>query len=383
MRSLALLGTLLAALAAGAETPAGKLWTELEAKREKLLGAHQEFELTRTFKTGKGDQSSKQQIIIDLSQGQWRERSVSGSGNQIKIFDGEALFSMDEGGAEFVRSKRRSKKEAVPVPAPYNFSDPDWSKAVELERRSCGIPGSNHTCVVLEVPLKKWTRGSPNNFSKLVEGIARMALDTETGLLMSARTAQVISGTRGGYKTDIAYVLKRMGYGAPADPNLFKLPSSDMREVKELSSTNATTIKKGKPAPELVVMDMEGKLITLSALKGKTVLLDFWATWCPPCRADGPALDKLHRRYSEQDLVIVGISVNEERSIVEKFLQSNPHAFPIVLTAENEMPVAYHAARIPTYIVIDRDGTVAAAETGDQGFRELRRLLTKAGLEIE
>ena len=79
----------------------------------------------------------------------------------------------------------------------------------------------------------------------------------------------------------------------------------------------------------------------------------------------------------------MGISVNEERSIVEKFLQVNPHTFPIVLTAENEIPDAYEAARIPTYIVIDRDGTVAAAEQGDQGFGALRKLLTKAGLEIE
>jgi thiol-disulfide isomerase/thioredoxin len=383
MRLLALLGTLLAALAAGAETSAGKLWTELEAKREKLPGAHQEFELTRTFKTAKGDQSSKQQIIIDVSEGQWREKSVAGSGNKIRIFDGESLFSMDEGGDEFVRIKRRSKKEADPVPAPYSFSDPDWRKAVELERRPCGITGSNHLCVILEVPFKKWMRGSPNNFSKLVEGSARMVLDTETGLLMALHSIQVIRGPKGGYQLDLAYMLKRMSYGTAVDASLFKLPSHDLREVKELSSSNAATIKKGKPAPELVVMDMEGKLITLSAFKGKTVLLDFWATWCAPCRADGPALDKLHRRYGEQDLLIVGISVNEARSIVEKFLQGNPHAFPIVLTAENEMPVAYQAARIPTYIVIDRDGTVAAAETGDQGFRELRRLLTKAGLEIE
>ena len=123
--------------------------------------------------------------------------------------------------------------------------------------------------------------------------------------------------------------------------------------------------------------------MALSAFKGKTVLLDFWTTWCPPCRADAPALDKLYRKYREQDLMIVGISVSEERAIVEKFLKEHPHSFPVVLTSENEMPRAYQIGVFPTYIVIDRDGTVASAVQGDQGFGELRKLLKKAGLEID
>jgi thiol-disulfide isomerase/thioredoxin len=164
-----------------------------------------------------------------------------------------------------------------------------------------------------------------------------------------------------------------MSYGKPADASLFKLPSDDMREVKELSRWNAGKIKKqlaGKPAPELTVTDIQGKPLMLSAFKGKTVLLDFWTTWCPPCRADAPALDKLYRKYGEQDLMIVGISVSEERPIVEKFLKEHPHSFPIVLTSENEMPRPYQIGVFPTYIVIDRDGTVAAAVEGDQGFSD-------------
>jgi thiol-disulfide isomerase/thioredoxin len=159
-----------------------------------------------------------------------------------------------------------------------------------------------------------------------------------------------------------------------------------MREVKELSRWNAAKIKKqlaGKPAPELAVTDIERKSVALSAFKGKTVLLDFWTTWCPPCRADAPALDKLYRKYREQDLMIVGISVSEERAIVEKFLKEHPHSFPVALTSENEMPRAYQIGVFPTYIVINRDGTVASAVEGDQGFGELRKLLKKAGLEID
>lgn len=382
----ALFGILFAALETGAQTPASGLWTELQTKREKLPSLHQEFEVSQTYKTAHGSQSSKRQLVLDMSQGRWRERSVSGSGEYIRIFDGQDLFRMEEGGDEFVRIKRRPKDEG-PEPAPYSSSDSDWPKAVERERKPCGIPGTDHLCVVLDVPLKQWTRtNAPSNVTRMLQGTARMFIDIETGLLMSLRMVQLIENSRSSYQSDVSYVLKRMSYGAPADASLFKLPSNDLREVKELSRWNAARIKKqlaGKPAPALSVTDIQGKLVALSDFKGKTVLLDFWTTWCPPCRADAPALDKLHQKYGERDLVIVGISVSEERAIVEKFLKEHPHSFPIVLTTENEMPRPYEIGVFPTYIVIDQDGTLGAAVEGDQGFADLRKLLKKSGLEIE
>ena len=151
-----------------------------------------------------------------------------------------------------------------------------------------------------------------------------------------------------------------MSYGAAADANLFKVPAG-LNEVKELSPWNAAKIRKemgGKPAAELNLTDMQGKPLTLSSLRGKTVLLDFWTTWCPPCRADAPNLDKLSRKYGPQSLMIVGISVSEERDTVEKFLKEHPHSFPIALTTENEMPRPYQISAFPTYIVIEKDGVV-------------------------
>jgi thiol-disulfide isomerase/thioredoxin len=220
----------------------------------------------------------------------------------------------------------------------------------------------------------------------MLEGSAKIFLDTETGLLISLRKFEVIENRKSSHQSETTYVLKRMSYGTPADPSLFKLPSNDMSEVKELPLWNAARIKKqlaGKPAPEFTVTDIQGKPFALSAFKGKTVLLDFWTTWCPPCRADAPSLDKLYGKYGERDLVIVGVSVNEDRAIVEKFLKEHPHGFPIVLTSENEMARPYQIAVLPTYIVIGPDGTVASAVQGDQGFGALRKLLKKAGLEVD
>ena len=210
-----------------------------------------------------------------------------------------------------------------------------------------------------------------------------MLFDTETGLLVSSRIVEAFDDTRGGYQSDVTYTLKRMSYGASPDARLFRVPSGNMIEVKQLSPWNAARIQKqlaGNPAPALTVTDLHGNQLALANFRGKVVLLDFWTTWCPPCRADAQALEKLYRAYSAKDVTIIGISVNEDRSVVEKFLGEHPHTYPIVLTTENEMPRSYQIATFPTYIVIDRDGTVITASEGDKGFASLRKLLQKAGL---
>ena len=385
MRLLFLFGTALVALNGASETAVGKLWTDLKNKRDSLSGAHQEFDVSRTYKMTANTQSSKWQIVLDMSQGRWREKSVSGSGNRLRIFDGNDLFSMEEGGDEFVRVKRHGK-DPDPVPSPYLPYEADWSKSREIERRSCGISDRTDQCVVLEVRLKpKPPTNSPGRVTAMVDGVASMSIDVENGLILSLRIVQAMQSSLS-YTSETTYAVNRVSYGRPTDLSLFKLPSEDLREVRELSRWDAPKIKKqlaGKPAPELSVTDIHGNPVALSALEGKTVLLDFWTTWCPPCRADAPALDKLYRKYGEKDLMIVGISVSEDRAIVEKFLKEHPHDFPVVLTTENELPAAYQIGVFPTYIVIDRDGTLASAVQGGKGFPELRKLLKRAGLEVD
>jgi hypothetical protein len=91
----------------------------------------------------------------------------------------------------------------------------------------------------------------------------------------------------------------------------------------------------------------------------------------------------LQQKYGGKELTILGISVSEERDIVEKFLKEHPHEFAIVLTTENEMPRPYQVGVFPTYIVINQDGSFSAAVEGEKGFADLRKLLKKAGMDVE
>lgn len=372
------------AMGSGTDIPAGEVWNQLHARREALGHFHQEFEVTRTFKTAAATRSAKWPVTVDGSQNQWRETSRGGSGTNTRVFDGKNIFTFEEGENEYVRTKPSTKDGAL-LPSPYDLRNADWSKAIERERKSCGLSNVDHQCVVLDVPLKPWIKNRQNETIRMLHGTERVVLDTETGLLLSTRTIQIIENPGGGYQSDVTYVVTRMTYGPAKDETLFRLPSADMKEVKGLTRWNAAKINKllgGKPAPEFTFTDLQGKQVALSAYKGKTVLLDFWATWCGPCRADAPALDQLYEKYSGKDLMIIGVSVDEDRAIVEKFLSKHPHPYPIVLTTENEMPRAYQIGVFPTYIVIDADGNVATATEGDKGFASLRKLLQKAGLEI-
>jgi thiol-disulfide isomerase/thioredoxin len=279
-------------------------------------------------------------------------------------------------------------KDGTPVPAPYTSDEMDVAKAVEKERGPCGFSQDDHTCVVIDVPLKKWSHlaGYGRAVVRLADGMSRFAIDTETGALVRSQTERLIEDQWGSYHSSLQYTLKKISHESPPDSALFELPHSGMRQVKRLTPWSTERIRKqlvGKPAPELEVNDIQGNPISLSHLKGKTVLLDFWATWCPPCVADAPALEKLYRQYSSKGLMIVGVSVGEDRRAVERFLKRHAHSYPIVLTTENEMPRQYQVGVFPTYIVITPDGTLASIVDGDKGFGALRKLLDKAGMNVE
>mgnify|MGYP000538052242 CR=1 FL=1 len=376
-----ILFALLGALSSAAQTPAGTRWAELTAKREKLSSYHQEFEISRSYAVPGGQRAAQRQLTLDAAGARWRERTVSGSENLVRLYDGQALFSFEEGTPEYLRGKLPAPGEP-PLPTAYRFGEPEWTKAVELPRQPCGVVA--RTCLTLDVPLKgREMAGGAANAPRMLPGTMRLLADAETGLLVSYQASQEVQAPTGGYRQETRLTLKRMTFGKPALASLFTLPAN-FREVAEFTPWNAAKIQQqfaGKPAPAFVAKGLDGKAISLASYKGKIVLLDFWATWCPPCRADAPALEKLHQQH--QDLAIIGISVSEERATVEKFLREYPRGYPVALTTENELSRPYQAGPLPLYLVIDREGELAAAVEGDQGMAQLRRLLKQAGLETE
>ena len=119
--------------------------------------------------------------------------------------------------------------------------------------------------------------------------------------------------------------------------------------------------KKGKesaPTPDFTLKTLDGKEITLSGLKGKVILLDFWATWCGPCREAIPHLVQLYKAYQDKGFEVIGMSMDKgEGEIVRNFVKSMDIPYPIILAPE-EVAKNYGVTALPTTLFIGKDGKV-------------------------
>ncbi len=135
-----------------------------------------------------------------------------------------------------------------------------------------------------------------------------------------------------------------------------------------------------KSAPRFVAKTLNSETFTNESVKGKVVLVQFWTTWCPLCRAEQSAVDRLESEFGEQDLIVLAVDVGESKKKVAKYLAANPRSCRIVLSNDTNLPAIYPATAYPVYVVIDREGNIAGTQRGAGGERALRSLLRRAGL---
>jgi peroxiredoxin len=131
---------------------------------------------------------------------------------------------------------------------------------------------------------------------------------------------------------------------------------------------------------ELSLKDINGKTWTLSDLRGKVVLVNFWATWCPPCRKEMPDLETLYEKFGSQGLVILGIS-DEEVAKVEPFIRDRKVTFPILLDPGRKANETFVVEGIPKSFVYDRDGKLVAQSIDMRTQRQFLEMLSKAGMQ--
>ena len=135
------------------------------------------------------------------------------------------------------------------------------------------------------------------------------------------------------------------------------------------------------PAPNFNATSLDGERFTNQSVKGKVVLLQFWATWCQYCRRDQTTVDEISREFADQGLIVLAVNVSESKKTVEKYLERSPRACKIVLTEKTNLAAMFAARMFPLYVLIDREGNVAATHKGEAGEDSLRRLLRNAGLK--
>jgi len=122
--------------------------------------------------------------------------------------------------------------------------------------------------------------------------------------------------------------------------------------------------KVGKPAPEFQLPNLEGQSISLGDFRGKSVLINFWATWCPPCRSEMPFIQEVYEEWSDKGLVVLAIDIGESSSKVENFMQSYNLSFPVLLDSNQNVALKYRIRAIPTTFFIDKDGIIQDISIG-------------------
>ncbi|WP_274309231.1 peroxiredoxin family protein [Solibacillus daqui] len=150
---------------------------------------------------------------------------------------------------------------------------------------------------------------------------------------------------------------------------------------KEVALDETIGLEKGNIAPDFTLYNLDGKPLTLSDLKGKRVVLNFWTTWCPPCKAEMPHMQEYYEKYKEEDNVeIVGVNLTYDREKVERveqFLKSYNITFPILLEPDGSVASQFKIITIPTTFIIDTEGRIQKKIVGPLDLETLRDNVTQ------
>lgn len=129
-------------------------------------------------------------------------------------------------------------------------------------------------------------------------------------------------------------------------------------------ATATATPPPTQSAPALSLKSLTGETVSLADLKGNVVFIDFWATWCPPCRISLPAVERLHADYQGKPVRVVGVSVDEDIEALRAFVKKKGTPYPVLMDSDWAVASAYGADGIPHFVVVDRDGRLVDQWSG-------------------
>ena len=138
------------------------------------------------------------------------------------------------------------------------------------------------------------------------------------------------------------------------------------------SKMRINPIKSNKKAPDFSLTDLNGKWVEIKQLKGKVIFLNFWATWCGPCKEEMPSLEVLHRQFKEKNFVLLTISVDYEGiKPVQEFINKHQYTFPVLLDPKGETLDLFEVKGIPTTFLIDKKGKMVGKAIGPRDWKSV------------
>jgi TonB family protein len=247
-----------------------------------------------------------------------------------------------------------------------------------LPEEKLPFDGKNTDALVVEVEYLSSMSGQSSR--------ATFWVDKEKHVILREVAQQIGQSSFGGSTTTtVTTTFKRVQLNEPVSDALFAFrPPADAKEVEKLdfvaaSKPSASAELTGHDAADFTLKDLDGNEVSLHKLKGKVVVLDFWATWCAPCLIELPHIEKLHNELKDRGVVFLGIN-NEDADTAREFMHGKGYTFPSLIDADKEVDQRYEIQVIPQTIVIDKTGKIVAHYFGTRNEEELRNGLAKAGV---
>jgi peroxiredoxin len=144
-----------------------------------------------------------------------------------------------------------------------------------------------------------------------------------------------------------------------------------------LSTVALAGVTKGQKAPDFSLPTLKGPNVSLASLKGKVVLLDFWAQWCEPCKQELPELQKLSQAYAGKNVVVLGVNLDKTKDNAERLTRQLGITFPVALDPSGGVAGTYDLPKMPTSFLIDQKGLVRFVHEGFDGPKDVERFKTE------
>lgn len=155
--------------------------------------------------------------------------------------------------------------------------------------------------------------------------------------------------------------------------------SESKREPTVLAGQTEVGIEPGQKAPDFQLKTSEGEEVSLSSFKGKHVFINFWATWCPPCKAEMPHIQKFYEEHKDKGVVVLSVNlthIDKDMGTVRRFVENNGLTFPVVYDEMGKVDAVYKADTIPTSYVVDKEGIIRHRIVGPVSEERLEKIFS-------
>jgi thiol-disulfide isomerase/thioredoxin len=303
-----------------------------------------------------------------------------GAGDLVCVNDGETIFmylpkqkqySQRSGATVGGDEEEQTAPDDDPVAAAQQLLITRFEGLGKLARYShvgrdetLKVDGKKAECWVVEVNLPK---SPPHEF-----WIDKSSYLVDRDVQLPSRTGNAVSAK-------VTLTLKKVEIDEPPNANLFEFaPPKNAKEVEMLDIPGVKRpILTGTHAADFKLKDLDGNEFTLAGARGKVVMLDFWATWCGPCRRELPSIEKIYQEYSKAGVIIAGVN-DEDSGKVKGFVKQNKYSFPTLMDSSRKVHAAFRVRAIPSVLIIGPDGVIAKHFIGGRSETDLRAALDQA-----